>query len=175
MITEGKEIAFKNVVSKYYQFESSDSSEITENFMLSIEEAGLTPNGPMFYSIMSELGAEPIFAMYSIPVEEEQLKDMDDKVLMFQSYFLIRSMLMTRFAVENTEQAQELALEKYAELIEYTKRNNMELTAPFHNLFKIVDEQLYLEIYLGATRFFEDQPQMDSFFDKIKKKFFKGR
>ncbi|MCA5014316.1 MULTISPECIES: DUF5085 family protein [unclassified Enterococcus] len=174
MIVEGKKIAFKNVVSKYYQFESIESEKITEDFMTLIDEKGLTPNGPIFYSVMSEFGAEPISAMYSIPIEENQLANINDEDLMFQTYFLVENMLMTRILVENKGQAQELAIKKYAELIEYTSENKMELTAPFHTMFKIVNEQLYLEIYLGATRIFQSERKMKSFFKKVKKQFLKG-
>lgn len=174
MIVEGKKIAFKNVVSKYYQFESIESEKITEDFMTLIDEKGLTPNGPIFYSVMSEFGAEPISAMYCIPIEENQLANINDEDLMFQTYFLVENMLMTRILVENKGQAQELAIKKYTELIEYTNENKMELTAPFHTMFKIVNEQLYLEIYLGATRIFQSERKMKSFFKKVKKQFLKG-
>lgn len=174
MIVEGKKIAFKNVVSKYYQFKSSESSKITEDFMALIDQKDLTPNGPIFYSVMSEFGVEPISAMYSIPVSEDRLANIDDEDLMFQTYFLVENMLMTRVLVKDPEQAQESALEKYAELIEYVSENKMELIAPFHNMFKIVDEQLYLEIYLGATRIFQSERKMKSFFKKVKKQFMKG-
>lgn len=174
MIVEGKKIAFKNVVSKYYQFESKESSKIIDNFITLIDDKGLTPNGPFFYSMMNELGSEPISAMFSIPVEEERLENMDDKDLMFQTYFLVKDMLMTRVLVRDQEQAQEAAVEKYVELIEYASENKMEILAPFHNMFKIVDEQLYLEIYLGATRIFQSKRKMKAFFKKEQKKFLKG-
>ncbi|MGX7263797.1 DUF5085 family protein [Enterococcus crotali] len=174
MIVEGKKIAYKNVVSKYYQFERSESLQITEDFMRLIDEKDLTPNGPLFYTVMSELGVEPIFAVYNIPVEENRLKNLDDEDLMFQTYFQVEPMLMTRALVTDQEQAQEIAIEKYAELIDYANKNNMENTAPFHNLFKIVDDQLYLEVYFGAIRVFQDEGKMKSFLNKIKEKFLKG-
>lgn len=173
MIVEGKKIAFKNVVSKYYQFESSESSKITEDFMNLITEKNLTPNGPFFYSLMSELGVEPIFAMYSIPVEELRLENLDDEDLMFQTYFLVEHMLMTRILVKDIEQIQEIAVTKYAELIEYADENKMEIIAPFHTMLKTVDDKLYLEIYLGATRIFHSEGKMKTFFQRVKDKFVK--
>jgi hypothetical protein len=174
LIVEGKKIAYKNVVSKYYQFESSESSKITEDFLDLVAEKNLTPNGPFFYSLMSELGVEPIFAMYSIPVEESQLENINDEDLMFQTYFLVDHMLMTRVLIKDLEEVQELAVSKYAELIEYADKNKMEIIAPFHTILKRADEKLYLEVYLGATRIFHDEGKIKTFFKKMKDKFLKG-
>ena len=123
---------------------------------------------------MSEFGAEPVSAMYSIPVEENRLKDIDDEDLMFQTYFLCEYMLMTRVLVDDTETIQETAVEKMAELYEYASKEKLDILAPFHNMFVMVDNQLFLEIYLGATRQFDSKRKLEKFYKKIDKKFMKG-
>ncbi|MCA5014311.1 MULTISPECIES: DUF5085 family protein [unclassified Enterococcus] len=173
-IAEGQKISFKNVASKYYEFDSSETGSIVENFFKIIDDKKLTPNGPLFYSIQSDIGTEPILAIYSIPIEEDHLPDFFDEDLDFQTYFLIDNMIMTRANILSDSEADEKSKEMVGELIEYVSVNNMEIQSQFYNMIRIVDDKIYLEVYLKATRLFKDEKSYESFFKKIKNKFSRG-
>lgn len=174
LIAEGQKISFKNVASKYYEFNSSETGNIVENFFKLIDEKHLTPNGPLFYSIQSDIGTEPILAIYSVPVKEENLVDMYDEDLDFQTYFFIDNMIMTRTEVLSDNEAEDISKKMVQQLVEYVAVNNMDIQSQFYNMIKIVDDRIYLEVYLKATRLFKDEKSYESFFQKIKNKFSRG-
>ncbi|MFC0232612.1 DUF5085 family protein [Vagococcus entomophilus] len=146
MIAEGQMISFRNVVSKFYTLYPNDMNLVIEEMGKELEMRNLTPSGPMFYSTITDFREEPLTMEVFVPVEENQLPDMQDKEIIFRSYFLIESMIMTR--VSNDYETQ--TIEKHIELIRYTEEHNMEIGSHFFVMPRVVEDHIYIEIYLKA-------------------------
>lgn len=176
MIAEGQHISFKNVVSNFYQFNSDEASKVMKDFTQLIESSGLTPNGPLFYTIQSDLGKEPIVAILSMPVKEERLANSENSELNLQTYFFIDKMIMKRVKVATQEEGQIKGSEATQKLLNYIVSNRMSITSQFYYMFRTVNDHLFLEVYLGATRYIEKKESKKpmSFLKKIKNRLSKG-
>ena len=148
MIVEGQIISCRNVVSKLYTFYAEEMELAIEDLSNLLIERELTPSGPMFYSIVSDFQEDPLTVEFFVPVEEVTLPNLYDEEIDFRSYFSVDSLLLTRI----DQDFETLSVEKHFELIDYTIEKNMEIASPFFVLTRIVDEKVYVEIYLRALK-----------------------
>ncbi|MBP1044532.1 DUF5085 family protein [Vagococcus sp. BWB3-3] len=159
MIVENKKLAYRNVYMETYSFYPEDIDEALEKYQSKLEEVGLTPVGPFFYEVISDIQDEIMDATFYMPIKESRLPDnFDDEFVRFSSYLRIDQMIMTRVMGDFEKEAQS----RYNEMLRYAGDQDLTIVTPFFNVFKSIEDQTYVEIYLGATRIF-DTPEEEVF------------
>ncbi|ENH96042.1 lactoylglutathione lyase [Gracilibacillus halophilus YIM-C55.5] len=143
----GHQIAYRNVVSKYYHFRPEEMEQAFEDFVSILEENGYHPTGDMFFSILSDPTADEMTVEIFLPIEEDSIrKDIDEQVF-FRSYFSIKPMVMTRVTENFDEQSQV----KYWELVEYLQKNDLEQRTPIFVVYKKTQSgRTYVEMSVGV-------------------------
>jgi len=147
MITENHQIAYRNVVSKYYNFYPEEIDEALRDFDTILTEHGFNPEGTMLFSILSDPTAEVMTAEIFLPIEESNFNNQTDEQMYFRSYLNIKPMIMTRVMEDYDAQSQI----KYWELIDYIKRNGMkQKTAVFVEFKSSHTGRTYVEMSVGV-------------------------
>lgn len=140
MVIEGENIMFRNVVWHSYEIHYSDFENALDDFNHKLVQAGLTINGPLFYALHNAPLEEIMNIDFYMSVEQAYVGR--DTRLLFQSYFYIDDMLMTRvkgnFEV-NTEHA-------YEKIFNYAITNNLQITSPMYHIFRGDDELQWVEL-----------------------------
>ncbi|MDE5415236.1 DUF5085 family protein [Alkalihalobacterium chitinilyticum] len=143
---ENHKIAYRNVVSKYYQFIPEEIALAFDDFGAFLERYNYHPTGTVFFSIMSEPTDEVMTAEIFFSIEEEQFSVDSDDYLRFRSYFSVSPMLMTRVVGNIDEQAQV----KYWELIERLNQLGLEQATPIFVEYKRMhSDKSYIEMSVG--------------------------
>ncbi|WP_153463050.1 DUF5085 family protein [Sediminibacillus terrae] len=146
MITENHQIAYRNVVSKYYNFVPEEIDIAMKDFDSILERQGLHTNGNMFFSILSNPTEEVMTAEIFLTIEEDKFKNDTDEQMFFRSYFSVKPMIMSRI-LEDFDAASQ---EKYWELVQYLQQRGFTQKTPvfveFKNSFK---GRNYVEMSIG--------------------------
>ncbi len=152
MIVENKKLAYRNVYMETYSFYPKEIGEALKIYESKLEQANLTPIGPFFFEIISDIHDEIMDATFYTPIKENKLpENFDDDYVRFSSYLYIDQMIMTRVMGDFDKESQV----KYNEMLRYAGEQDLTIITPFFNVFKSIGDQTYVEIYLGATRVFE--------------------
>ncbi|GAE32071.1 DUF5085 family protein [Halalkalibacter sp. AB-rgal2] len=139
-------IAYRNVVSKYYQFVPEEIELAFQDFEALLEKHQYHPTGTVFFSIMSDPTEEIMTAEIFFGIEEEQFALESEDYLRFRSYFSVKPMFMTRVEGDIQEQAQV----KYWELIERLNQLGVEQATPVFVEYKRThSDQSYIEMSVG--------------------------
>ncbi|MEI3613192.1 DUF5085 family protein [Pseudogracilibacillus sp. SO30301A] len=118
MIFGNYSIAYRNVVSKYYNFHPDQLDHTINSFVQLLVENDYHPTGNVFYSMIIELAEDGLMtAEIFIPIEESNFTNTTGEQMFFRSYFLIESMIMTRVLNDFEQKASE----KFVELHHYMK------------------------------------------------------
>ncbi|WP_249872495.1 DUF5085 family protein [Oceanobacillus saliphilus] len=147
MITDNHRIAYRNVVSKYYNFLPEEIDEAIKDFVSILEELGFHPIGAMFFSIISDPSDKVMTAEIFLSIEEDNFNTRSTEQFYFRSYFSIDPMIMTRVMDDFDTKSQD----KYWELINYIKRNGLEQRTPVFVEYKRTHaEENYVEMSVGV-------------------------
>ena len=148
MAFNNHEIAYQNVVSKYYRFAPADIDAAIQDFHKILEEGGYEITGNLFYSMLSDPRDEEIMeAEIFLPIIEGEYTPQEDEKVSFNSYFNIKPMVMTRVLDDFEQQAQV----KYWEVIHYIKQNGLVQTTPVFVEFKTSNKgDHYIEMSAGV-------------------------
>lgn len=143
---DNHKIAYRNVVSKYYQFVPVEIELAFKDFEAFLDKHHYHPTGIVFFSIMSDPTEEIMTAEIFFGIEEEQFNVESEDYLRFRSYFSVSPMLMTRVEGNINEQAQV----KYWELIERLNHHGLEQATPIFVEYKRThSDKSYIEMSVG--------------------------
>ena len=94
-------IHLENVISRYYQVDLTDFSQVFEDFLVTVVKSGYTPKSNFFYAINSDL-EDPIdmIVQVFVPVEEDKSYDLPSEYR-YQSYYEVINLLGVRVEGEN--------------------------------------------------------------------------
>ncbi|MFA8440155.1 DUF5085 family protein [Pueribacillus sp. YX66] len=146
MIVETHSIGYRNVASKLYNFFPDEIDVAINDFVGILTRHGYNPTGTIFFSIISDPTAEVMTAEIFLPILENNFKKPTEEEVSFNSYFLIKPMLMTRIMDNFDEQSQV----KYWELIHYIQRKNLIQKTPVFAEFKrSYKDRSYVEMSVG--------------------------
>ena len=146
MITLNHAIAYRNVVSKLYQFYPEDFNEALNDFAAILTENGCTLGDAVFYAFLNDPQAELVTAEIFMTIEETDCRIPEENVR-FNSYFLVDGMLMSRITDEFNEQSQQ----RYWELFSYMKEHNKRQVSPVFVEFKKAGQQrTYVEMSVAV-------------------------
>src|SRR5699024_6115379 len=109
MVIEEETIMYRNVVWHSYEFHYTAFENVIEDFNEKLKAAKLSINGPLFYSLNNVPLDENMDIDLFMPVEQSYVPR--ETNLLFQTYFYIDEMLMTRVK-GNFEVNTELGYEK---------------------------------------------------------------
>src|SRR5699024_4673784 len=147
MITENHQIAYRNVVSKYYNFYPEEINVALKDFDTILTENGFNPDGTMHCSILSDPTAEVMTAEINLQNKESNYNNQTDEQMYFRRKLNIKLMIMTRVMEELDDQSQI----KYCELIDYIKRNGLkQKTAVFVEFKSSHTGRTYVEMSVGV-------------------------
>ncbi|MBS2967605.1 DUF5085 family protein [Metabacillus sp. KIGAM252] len=147
MIEENTEITYRNVASKYYRFVPDEIGLAIRDFQKLLADKGVTPKGPLFFSILSDPNSEVMTSEIFIPIEEDRIEDRKEHDITFKSYFGVYGLITARIAGEFNEKSQET----YWELAQYLEVNELPQTTPFFvELKQTYDGTSYVEMSIGA-------------------------
>lgn len=148
MIFENYSMAYRNVVSKYYNFHPDQLDHAINSFVQLLVENDYHPTGNIFYSMIIELAEDGLMtAEIFIPIEESNFTNNTGEQLFFRSYFLIESMIMTRILNDFEQKASE----KFVELHHYIKNNGLQKRTPIFVEYKTsIRNELYAEMSVGV-------------------------
>ena len=131
---------YRNVVWHSYKLHYADFERALEDFNQKLVNAHLTISGPLFYALHNVPLDEMMEIDIFVPVEQTYVSR--EKTLLFQTYFFIDGMLMTRMKgdyEENTEVA-------YAEIFHFVKDNNLQITSPIFHILRGDDEVQWVDL-----------------------------
>ena len=146
MITSNHAIAYRNVVSKLYQFYPEDLEDALTDFASILTEKGYTLGEAVFYAFLNDPQAELVTAEIFMTIEEPDCRIPEEDVR-FNSYFLVGGMLMSRITDHFNEQSQV----RYWELFSYMKEHNKRQVSPVFVEFKKAGQQrTYVEMSVAV-------------------------
>lgn len=140
-------MAYRNVVSKYYNFHPDELDQVINNFAQLLIDGGYHPTGNVFYSMIIELAEDGLMtAEIFIPIEESNFTNHTREQMFFRSYFSIDSMIMTRVLNDFEKKAPE----KFIEIHTYLKNNGLQKRTPVFVEYKTsIRNELYVEMSVG--------------------------
>ena len=147
MVIEYETIMHKNVVWHTYEIHYSQLNQALEDFNEKLVGAGLTVKGPLFYALYNIPLDERILIDIYMPVEQSYVSA-DKTDLMFQSYFYMDDMLMTR-VINNFEMKTEHAL---AGLLQYAVLEGYEIISPIFHIFRGDESSNWVELKAKVYR-----------------------
>jgi len=153
MVIEGENIMYRNVVCHSYEIHYTDFEKALDDFNEKLVQAGLTINGPLFYALHNAPLEEIMDIDIYIPVEQQYVDPATN--LLFQSYFYIENMLMTRVKEDfnvNTEKA-------YEEIFRYAIDVNLQIASPMYHIIRGDEELQWVDLKIKV---FSEDDEDDS-------------
>lgn len=153
MVIEGERIMYRNVVWHSYKVHYTEFEKALADFNKKLIKAKLTINGPIFYVLHNFPLDEIMNIDIYVPVEQRYVSR--NKGLLFQTYYYIDNMLMSRVKGDfevNTEIM-------YAEMFHYIEENNLQIASPMYHVLRGDDELQWVELKLKV--FVEDNEESD--------------
>src|SRR5699024_12017601 len=95
MIFENHQIAYPNVVSKYYNFVPEEIELAINDFDEILERHGYHSNGTLFFSIISGPTDEIMTAELFLSIKESNFNIDSEEQMYFSSYFNLKQMIIT--------------------------------------------------------------------------------
>jgi|SRR5699024_1053868 len=146
MIFENHQIAYPNVVSKYYNFVPEEIELAIKDFDEILERHGYHSNGTLFFSIISDPTDEIMTAELFLSIKESNFHIDSEEQMYFRSYFNVKPMIMTR-VMEDFDSVSQV---KYWELMDYMKRHGMKQRTPIFVEFQMNHQgDSYVEMSVG--------------------------
>ena len=136
MVIENEKVMYKNVVSHTYYIHYQQFELALDDFNEKLTKAKCTVKGPLFYGLHNMPTDEKMLVELFMPIEQSYIEDPGE--LVFQSYFHLDNMLMTRVKGKfeiNTEFS-------YEDILMHAVEQNYLLTSPMYHIFK-GDEDLH--------------------------------
>lgn len=148
MIVEDHQIAYRNVVSKKYNFVPEEIELAFQDFVQLLSKHNYSPAGVVFYTILSEPTAEVMTAEIFLTINEDSLVIPSEEAVKFTSYFCVDNLLMTRVKDDFVLKSQE----KYWELFSYMEQKKyVQKTPLFIQMKKMhTTNSSYVEMSLGV-------------------------
>lgn len=146
-IGENQKLQYKNVISTFYEVRLENLSQVFEEFLVSVFQAGYTADGPFFYCINSfpSLTGELLIQTF-IPVAEAHEFDLP-KDFIYQSYFQVLDLIGIRVKGEQ----EKLIHEAKGELLSYIARRRLPIRTPMFYLVAIGDDDsIYTDLLVGV-------------------------
>lgn len=144
MINPHDSLRYSNVISCKYRFHYEELEEILKEFVEDVLKLGLTPRGPLFYSINNLPTDETLHSEIFMPVEEDYIYHEEFR---FHSYFSIEGMAGLCI-FKDVEQSTELA---YGMLLEYMEQHGKEQITPFFHVLSGDETLSYVFIKAGMS------------------------
>lgn len=157
MVIENETIMHKNVVWHTYEIHYSQLNVALDDFNEKLVNAGLTVKGPLFYALYNIPFDERILIDIYMPVEQSYVSA-EKTDLMFQSYFFIDDMLMTRVN-NNFEINTEHALD---ELLRYAIQQEYQIISPIFHIFRGDNVSNWVEL---KAKVYREEEKEDAFDD----------
>lgn len=149
IVAENRSIKHRNVVSKLYSFVPSEIGIALEDFRGILEQHGVTPDGRLFFSMLSEPTADVMTAELFMCIEENDITLPPEEEVMFRSYFEIRNLHTIRL-MEDIDAQSQIA---YWELAKYVNEGGLHQTTPVFVEYKQSPQGgTYVEMSVGAVR-----------------------
>src|SRR5699024_5271051 len=136
-----------------YEIHYTDFEKALDDFNEKLVQAGLTINGPLFYALHNAPLEEIMDIDIYIPVEQQYVDPATN--LLFQSYFYIENMLMTRVKEDfnvNTEKA-------YEEIFRYAIDVNLQIASTMYHIIRGDEELQWVDLKIKV---FSDDDEDDS-------------
>lgn len=152
MVIEGERIMYRNVVWHSYEIHYTDFERALDDFNDKLVHAGLSINGPLFYALHNAPLEEIMNIDFYIPVEQTYVPR--DTRLLFQTYFYIDGMLMTRVKGDfqkNTEFG-------YEKIFTYAIENELQICSPMYHILRGDEDIQWVELKLKV--FAEDEEEL---------------
>src|SRR5699024_11667711 len=96
MIFENHQIAYPNVVSKYYNFVPGEIELAIKDYDEILQRHGYHSNGTLFYSIISDPTDEIMTAELFLTIKESNFHIDTEEQMYFRSYLNLKRLIMTR-------------------------------------------------------------------------------
>ncbi|SEI77981.1 protein of unknown function [Bhargavaea ginsengi] len=149
IVAENRSIKHRNIVSKLYSFVPAEIGIALEDFRGILEQHGVTPDGRLFFSMLSEPTANVMTAELFMGIEEGDITLPPEEEVMFRSYFEIRNLHTIRL-MEDIDAQSQVA---YWELAKHVDAGGYHQTTPVFVEYKQSPQGgTYVEMSVGAVR-----------------------
>jgi len=132
LIFENYQLAYRNVVSKLYNFYPDEIETAIKDLTAIIETNHHTVTGDLFFCMLSPPDAEIMTAEIFIPIEEKFCDIPASEKINFNSYFSIENAIMARILNEYNEQSQIV----FWNLLSYSKKEELTPKTPIFVEYK---------------------------------------
>ncbi|KZE38544.1 lactoylglutathione lyase [Bhargavaea cecembensis] len=148
-VAENRSITHRNIVSKLYSFVPAEIGIALEDFRGILERHGVTPDGRLFFAMLSEPTAEVMTAELFMGIGEDDFTPPADEEVMFRSYFEVRNLHTIRI-MEDIDAQSQIA---YWELAKNVDESGLHQTTPVFVEYKQSPRGgTYVEMSVGAVR-----------------------
>lgn len=147
MIFENYELAYRNVVSKYYNVAPEEMDEAIKDFHQILVDNNYHPVGIVFYCMIVEPVADVMTVEIFMPIKENHFHIQTDEQMYFRSYFNIKPMIASRVLNEFDKESPK----RYRELLTFIRRNGLQQRTPMFVEYKFTyQNELYVEMSIGV-------------------------
>lgn len=155
MVIEEEMIMYRNVVWHSYEFHYSDFEKVLHDFNAKLTAANLSINGPLIYALKNVPLDERMDIDVLMPVEQSYVPR--ETNLLFQTYYYVDQMLMTRVK-GNFETNTELGYER---LFTYAMQHDLQIVSPVYHILRGDDDFQWVELKVKVDSNAEELPDRE--------------